>query len=98
MKTPTINIPSIGPLYAYYLHGNEIDAIVQKRKGDYVAFEIKLGVGYIEEAVAHLKKFEANIDTDKMRVPASLNVITGTGMSYRRPDGVNVISLATLGK
>jgi len=28
----------------------------------------------------------------------SLNIITGTGMTYRRPDGINVISLASLGK
>lgn len=79
-------------------YGNEVDAIVQKRNGDYAAFEIKLGVGYIDDAVESLKKFEANIDTEKMRLPKSLNVITGTGMSYRRPDGINVISLAALGK
>jgi len=79
-------------------YGNEVDAIVQKRNGDYAAFEIKLGVGYIDDAVESLKKFEANIDTGKMRLPKSLNVITGTGMSYRRPDGINVISLAALGK
>jgi predicted AAA+ superfamily ATPase len=79
-------------------YGLEIDAIVQKRNGDYAAFEIKLGVGYIEEAVKNLKKFESSIDTNKMAQPKSLNVITGTGMSYRRPDGINVISLAALGK
>jgi predicted AAA+ superfamily ATPase len=79
-------------------YGLEIDAIVQKRNGDYAAFEIKLGVGYIEEAVKNLKKFESSIDTNKMAHPKSLNVITGTGMSYRRPDGINVISLAALGK
>jgi hypothetical protein len=32
-----------------------------------------------------------------MELPRSLNIITGTGMSYRRPDGINVISLASLG-
>lgn len=79
-------------------YGLEIDAIVQKRTGDYAAFEIKLGVGYIDEAAGNLKKFEKNIDTAKMDVPKSLNIITGTGMSYRRPDGINVISLASLGK
>jgi uncharacterized protein len=79
-------------------YGLEIDAIVQKRNGDYAAFEIKLGVGYIEEAVKNLKKFENTIDTTKMKSPKSLNVITGTGMSYCRPDGINVISLAALGK
>jgi len=79
-------------------YGLEVDAIVQKRNGDYAAFEIKLGVGYVDEAVENLKKFAANIDSSKMELPKSLNIITGTGMSYRRPDGINVISLALLGK
>ncbi|MBK8055184.1 MAG: ATP-binding protein [Saprospiraceae bacterium] len=78
-------------------YGLEVDAIVQKRNGDYAAFEIKLGVGYIEAAAENLKKFAINIDTTKMELPKSLNIITGTGMSYRRPDGINVISLASLG-
>ena len=78
-------------------YGLEIDAIVQKRNGDYAAFEIKLGVGHIEKAAEHLKKFEKNIDTSKMKLPRSLNIITGTGMSYRRSDGIHVISLAALG-
>jgi len=79
-------------------YGLEVDAIVQKRNGDYAAFEIKLGVGYTNEAAENLKKFASNIDTSKMNAPKSLNIITGTGMSYRRPDGINVISLASLGK
>ena len=79
-------------------YGLEIDAIVQKRNGNYAAFEIKLGVGYIDQAAENLKKFEKNIDDTKMELPKSLNIITGTGMSYRRPDGINVISLASLGK
>lgn len=78
-------------------YGLEVDAIVQKRNGDYAAFEIKLGVGFIEEAAANLKKFSANIDSSKMPLPKSLNIITGTGMTYRRPDGIHVISLAALG-
>ena len=76
----------------------EVDAIVQQRNGNYAAFEIKLGVGYIDEAAENLKKFATRIDTTKMDLPRSLNIITGTGMSYRRPDGVNVISLGSLGK
>jgi predicted AAA+ superfamily ATPase len=79
-------------------YGYEVDAIVQRRNGDYAAFEIKLGVGFIDEAAENLKKFAANIDTEKMELPKSLNIITGTGMSHRRPDGINVISLASLGK
>ncbi|MBS1776222.1 MAG: ATP-binding protein [Bacteroidetes bacterium] len=79
-------------------YGYEVDAIVQKRNGNYAAFEIKLGVGFIEQAAENLKAFVSNIDTSKMEIPKSLNIITGTGMSYQRPDGINVISLAALGK
>ncbi|MBN2262496.1 MAG: ATP-binding protein [Prolixibacteraceae bacterium] len=79
-------------------YGLEVDAIVQQRNGTYAAFEIKLGVGFIDQAVETLKKFERNINTAKMDKPKSLNIITGTSMSHRRPDGINVISLAALGK
>jgi len=78
-------------------YGLEVDAIVQKRNGDFAAFEIKLGVGFIDEASENLKKFQKNINTAKMDLPKSLNIITGTGMSHHRPDGINVISLASLG-
>jgi predicted AAA+ superfamily ATPase len=78
--------------------GFEVDAIVQKRNGTYSAFEIKLGIGQIDEAAANLIKFANNIDDTKTAKPVSLNAITGTGMSYKRADGVNVISLASLGK
>lgn len=75
----------------------EVDAIVQKYTGEYAAFEIKLGIGQIEDAAANLKKFASAIDTSKTQPPQSLNIITGTGISFTRTDGINVISLASLG-
>ena len=75
----------------------EVDAIVQKHNGDWLACEIKLGTGQIEQAAASLKKFAATVDPGKIKPPKSLNIITGTGASYTRADGVNVISLASLG-
>jgi hypothetical protein len=78
--------------------GLEVDAIVQKYNGDWLAFEIKLGTGQIEEAAANLKKFVSVLDGDKVKQPKSLNIITGTGISYTRADGINVISLASLGE
>lgn len=78
--------------------GLEVDAIVQQYGGNWAAFEIKLGVGMIEEAAANLIKFYHKIDSDKTPKPSSLNIITGTGMSFTRTDGINVISLASLGK
>jgi predicted AAA+ superfamily ATPase len=75
----------------------EIDAIVQKYNGDWMAFETKLGTGQIEDAAATLKKFVSVLDLQKVKPPQSLNIITGTGISYTRADGINVISIASLG-
>jgi len=75
----------------------EVDAIVQKYSGEYAAFEIKLGIGQLDVAANNLKKFASLIDTSKTRAPKSLNIITGTGLSFTRNDGINVISIASLG-
>ena len=75
----------------------EVDAIVQKYNGDWIAFEIKLGTGQIETAATNLKKLTEVLDLQKVKPPKSLNIITGTGISYTRADGINVISLASLG-
>lgn len=77
--------------------GLEVDCIVQKYDGDWCAFEIKLGTGQIVEAAVSLKKLVAVLDVQKTTPPKSLNIITGTGISYTRQDGINVISLASLG-
>lgn len=78
--------------------GLEIDAVVQQSGGAWAAFEVKLGIGMHDEAAKNLLKFNNVIDYTKISKPSSLNIITGTGMSYTRPDGINVISLASLGK
>jgi len=77
--------------------GLEVDAIAQKYNGDWIAFEIKLGTAQIEEAASNLKKFVSILDAKKVKPPKSLNIIVGTGMSYTRNDGINIISIASLG-
>jgi hypothetical protein len=77
--------------------GLEVDAIVQKYNGDWSAFEIKLGTGQIEDAAIVLNKFVSILELKKVKPPKSLNIITGTGISYTRKDGINVISLSSLG-
>jgi predicted AAA+ superfamily ATPase len=77
--------------------GLEVDAIVQKYNGDWAAFEIKLGTGQFEEAAHNLKKLVEVLNREKIKPPQSLNIITGTGISYTRADGINIISLASLG-
>ena len=84
----------------YHYHDTKdlkVDAIVQKYNGDWCAFEIKLGTGQIEEAAANLRKLVSVLEIGKVSPPKSLNIITGTGISYTRPDGINVISIASLG-
>ncbi|MDR1342213.1 MAG: DUF4143 domain-containing protein [Prevotellaceae bacterium] len=78
--------------------GLEIDAVVRQSGGAWAAFEVKLGVGMHDEAAKNLLKLNDVIDTKKISKPASLNIITGAGMSCTRPDGVNVISIGALGK
>jgi predicted AAA+ superfamily ATPase len=77
-------------------HGLEIDTVVEYADGTWGAFEIKLGIGAVDEAASNLLKFAAKIDTDKTKEPAALTVITGNGFAHRRPDGVNVVPLSAL--
>lgn len=73
--------------------GLEIDAVAEYPDGTWGAFEIKLGIGAVDEAANNLLKFAAKIDVEKA---GALTVITGNGFAYRRPDGVNVAPLSTL--
>jgi uncharacterized protein len=77
--------------------GLEVDAVVQRQTGEFSAFEIKLGIGQIDAAAKSLLKFASILGESSRSKLQSLNIITGTGISYKRTDGVNVISLASLG-
>jgi uncharacterized protein len=84
----------------YHYHdstGLEVDAVVQRQTGEFSAFEIKLGIGQIDAAAKSLLKFASILGESSRSKLQSLNIITGTGISYKRTDGVNVISLASLG-
>jgi hypothetical protein len=54
-------------------------------------------MGMINEAASNLKKLTTTLDIKTIGPPKSLNIIVGTGVSHTRPDGINVISLASLG-
>ncbi len=74
----------------------EVDAILKIQDGRWAAIEIKLGSGYIEEAAQNLLKFKNKIDTNKISEPAFLMVLCGSNYSYRREDGVYVVSIGSL--
>lgn len=77
-------------------NGLEVDAIVQLADGRWAAFEVKLGTGRVDEGAGSLKKFARVIDTTKSGEPTALAVITGSGLGYKRNDGVNVIPIGAL--
>lgn len=79
-------------------NGLECDAVVHLRNGQYGLIEIKLGGDdLIEEGVATLQKLANKIDTDRMKHPAFLMVLTAVGdYAYRREDGVYVVPVTCL--
>ena len=74
----------------------EVDAILKTGKGKWGAIEIKLGSGFIEEAAQNLLKFRDKVDTKKSGEPSFLMVLTATPYSYKREDGVYVVSIGNL--
>lgn len=88
-----------GKVYHYRdKNGLECDAVVHLRNGSYGLVEIKLGGDrLIEKAVANLKKLESILDSDKMKKPAFLMVLTGVGeYAYRRKDGIYIVPVGCL--
>lgn len=88
-----------GQVYHYRdKNGLECDAIVHLRNGSYGLIEIKLGGSSLIEAGAMtLKKLAEKIDTDKMKAPSFMMVLTGTGeYAYMREDGVAVVPIGSL--
>lgn len=91
--------PIGGTIYHYRdKNGLECDAVVHLKNGAYGLVEIKLGGEMlIEEGVKSLKKLAGKIDTDRMRAPSFLMVLTGLGQyAYQRPDGVFVVPVGCL--
>ena len=74
----------------------EVDAIFRTSSGKWGAIEIKLGAGYIDEAAKNLLKFREKVDTNKVGEPSFLMVLTGSTYSYKRKDGIYVVSIGTL--
>ncbi len=88
-----------GEVYHYRdKDGQQCDAVIHLRNGKYGLIEIKLGGdNLIEEGAENLKAMQAKIDTEKMKNPTFLMVLTGIGdYAYRRHDGIYVIPVGCL--
>jgi predicted AAA+ superfamily ATPase len=76
---------------------NEVDVVVTLPDGRWGAFEVKMNPADSDKAAASLLAFAEKVDQGKAGPPAALGVITSTGFAYRRPDGVTVLPIGTLG-
>ncbi|MCQ2329695.1 MAG: DUF4143 domain-containing protein [Paludibacteraceae bacterium] len=76
----------------------ECDAVIHLRNGSYGLVEIKLGgETLVENGATSLLKLASKIDTDKMKAPSFMMVITGIGeYAYRRDDGIYVVPISAL--
>lgn len=79
-------------------NGLECDAVIHLRDGSYGLVEIKLGGDdLINEGVKTLKSLSCKIDTERMKHPSFLMVLTAVGSyAYRREDGVYVVPIGCL--
>jgi len=78
------------------VNGNEADLIVELPGKEWGAIEVKLGGNDIDEGAANLIKLKESIDTEKMRAPSFLMVLTGGQYAAKRQDGVFVVPIGCL--
>lgn len=77
----------------------ECDAVIHLRDGSYGLVEIKLGgETAIESGAKSLMKLASIIDTDKMKKPSFMMILTGIGnIAYKRSDGIYVVPIGSFG-
>lgn len=88
-----------GQIYHYRdKNGLECDAVLHLRNGKFGLIEIKLGGDKLIEEGAHtLKKLALKLNTDRMKAPSFLMVLTATGQyAYQREDGVIIVPVGCL--
>ena len=81
-------------------NGLEADAVVRRRyRGEWIAVEMKLAhtPEAIDAAARSLLRVAGAVDTGRAGHRAALAVITPSGYSYTRQDGVSVVPITTLG-
>lgn len=74
----------------------EVDFILKTANDKWGAIDVKLGAKQIDEAAETLKKFKNRVDLKKSGEPKFLMVLTASGLSYKREDGIYVVSIGNL--
>lgn len=96
---------SLGGHLSYYRDrmNLEVDAVLHLNDGRFALIEFKLGSKQIEEAAKHLLEVVKLIrlaneskQSNKIKEPDLLVIITGGEMAYTRDDGVKIIPIGSL--
>ncbi|MCY3950108.1 MAG: ATP-binding protein [Acidimicrobiaceae bacterium] len=92
--------PQQASVYHYRDSDNlEVDAIVSRDDGTWLAAEVKLShrPDSVDAAAASLLRLRDKVSASRSADLAALVVITARGAAYRRPDGVCVTPITSLG-
>lgn len=75
----------------------EVDAIIHRRDGTWIAVEVKLGSPQIPEATANLLRLERKLVKRGEKPPAAKLIVIGFGMPvHTTPEGIIVVPVDTL--
>lgn len=79
--------------------GLEVDAIVERDDGAWIAIEVKLSPARdaVEQGARSLLRLRNKVSARRVGDLAALVVVTSTGPAYPRPDGVQVAPITALG-
>ena len=92
--------PDYGDVFHYRDDtGLEVDAVVERDDGAWIAVEVELNPSpaVVEAAARSLLRLRNKVAGNRVEDLAALMVVTSTGSAYRRPDGVQVAPITTLG-
>ena len=77
--------------------GQEIDAIIETRNGDYCAIEIKIySEENVKEAIKSLNKFQSKLLNSNNKLPKFRMILTSHGNCYKTKEGIFVVPISVL--
>lgn len=95
--------PAASPEPVHYYRdsdGLEVDFVLELADGRWAGIEVKVGESKANEGAASLLRLRNKVARNpaaRNAEPSFLAVVTSCGMAHRRPDGVYVIPIGTLG-
>lgn len=96
----TYSQPDYGEVFHYRDDtGLEVDAIIERDDGAWMAVEVKLNPSpvVVASAARSLLRLRNKVARSRVEELAALMVVTSTGPAYRRPDGIQVTPITALG-